>query len=158
MIKLLKGLAKILAAEFGYEVVSRRVTDDLDPFVQQQRLVATVPSPTILDVGAHVGETSEIYVKKFPTAKIYALEPFGEAFEVLVENLTKYGQVKPFPIGLADRNGEMLLNVNEFDATNSLLATDPRAEKAWGPRLLTTQRSTASRFMTLELVHQRSWN
>jgi hypothetical protein len=49
--KLLKGLARTLAAEFGYELVSRRVTDDHDPFVQQQRLLAAVPSPTILDVG-----------------------------------------------------------------------------------------------------------
>jgi FkbM family methyltransferase len=150
VIKSLKGLAGILAAEFGYELVSRHVTDDLDPFVQKQRLLAAVPSPTILDVGAHVGETSETYVKKFPTAKIYALEPFGDAFDRLVENLAKYRQVKPFPIGLADRHGEMLLNVNEFDATNSLLATDPRAEKVWGPHVLTTQRTTASRFMTLD--------
>jgi FkbM family methyltransferase len=148
--KLFKGLARILAAEFGYEVVSRRVTDDLDPFVQQQRLLVAVPSPIILDVGAHVGETSETYVKKFPTAKIYALEPFGEAFVKLVENLAKYPQVRPFPIGLADRNGEMVLNVNEFDATNSLLATDPRAEKVWGPKVCSTQRKTAARFMTLD--------
>lgn len=129
----MKSFVKFLAAKFGYEFVRRGcVSDDFDPLAQQQRLLAGVASSTILDFGAHVGETSQAYLKLVPQAQIHALEPFAESFEKLKRNLAQFPPVKVHPLGLADRCQQMMLNVNPFDATNSLLATDRRTGEVWG--------------------------
>ena len=43
----------------------------------------------IIDIGANVGEISLFLNKNFPNAKIYALEPSSENFEVISKNISK---------------------------------------------------------------------
>ena len=61
-------------------------------------------APVILDVGAHVGETSSVFATVFPNAKILALEPVRESFEALGKNTQAYRNVSSFHFALGDEN------------------------------------------------------
>jgi FkbM family methyltransferase len=147
----LKRPLKAIAASLGYDLVRRRpYSNDLDAFAQQHRILANLPSPIIFDVGAHNGETSKIYAELFPNAKIYAFEPYSESFEALARNTADLPQVTVHPLGLADAQQELLLNVNLSAATNSLLETDERAADAWGRGVCETYNRVPCRFTSLD--------
>lgn len=146
---LLKRAVRATVGDTGLKVLGRQPAH-LDAFWQQRELLSEVPLPMILDVGAYQGGISRTYAGLFPTATIHALEPFRDSFELLRSNVGHLGQVKAHHLGLADVAGEMTLNVNAFDATNSLLETDDRARQAWGDGLLETRSRVACRFSTLD--------
>lgn len=147
----MKRLVKTVIARMGYDI-SRRAAplDDLDAFVQQQRLLAEVSAPIIIDVGAHIGEISRKYAKLFPHATIHALEPFPNSFETLIQNTADVPQVIAHPLGLAEAPQEFEINANACSLTNSLLETDPHAADTWGPGLLDTRQRVSCRFSTLD--------
>ncbi len=49
----------------------------------------------IVDVGAYIGLTSIFYAKKFPKARIFAIEPERSNFELMLKNLRPYPNVTP---------------------------------------------------------------
>jgi FkbM family methyltransferase len=58
---------------------------------------------SIIDVGAYVGDSSLI-LSKYTNKKVYAFEPFPEAFRELVENvsLNKSYKIEPVKLGISD--------------------------------------------------------
>jgi len=147
----MKRSVKRIIASLGFEVRRRRPRpDDLDPFDQQQQLLAGVVSPVILDVGAHWGETSAHYAALFPRGKIHAFEPFPESFAILARNLANLPQVSLHAMGFAEISGEFVLNANTSSATNSLFETHIKGADVWGPNLLQTSKQVLCRFTTLD--------
>lgn len=55
---------------------------------------------TIIDAGANIGLASVFYANKFPNAKIIALEPQSDNFNLLCENTNKYENVTPIKMAL----------------------------------------------------------
>jgi FkbM family methyltransferase len=143
-------LANGLTRQFGYDLVRRDlVSTDLDAFEQQRRLLAGTPSPVIFDVGAHQGETSAIYSKLFPAARIHAFEPFPDSCRALSQN-TEGLPVTVHQIGFAEVPKTAALNANASSATNSLLDTHYLAAKVWGGGLLETVGRVSCRFTTVD--------
>jgi FkbM family methyltransferase len=142
---------KRFARRLGYDIVKRHSLDDLNPFEQQRRLLTGVDLPVILDVGAHIGETSTAYAKLFPNARIHAFEPFPASFAALSQNTFKLSQVTAHPIGLAESPQAFEFNVNASAATNSLLETHEHAGRVWEPDLLKTRDRISCQFSTLDL-------
>jgi len=72
---------------------------------------------TVIDVGASIGEYSEMCRYVFPVAKIYAFEPNQRGFKELKKrNLTCYNYA------LTDQNKEVEFNYDKgWDSTSSLL-------------------------------------
>ena len=101
-----------------------------DAFADQQRLLRGHPVRTILDVGAHVGSTTEIYLNNFPEAAIYAVEPFPKSQEELRRKFAGVSRVKVCGTAVAEASGARALYANRDSATNSLLPTAATAS-AW---------------------------
>lgn len=90
-----------------------------DSFFTQKQLFAESDKITIFDIGAYIGDITSIYRKLFPSANIYAFEPFEESFSKL---LASHGtEANVFQLAMSDRNGNTAINVDEDSSCNSLL-------------------------------------
>src|SRR3990167_6926892 len=71
----------------------------------------------VIDVGSNVGIVTA-YMRPY-SKKIYAIEPATEHFEALKKNkeFNKWDNVEIFNLALADKDGEMTLNLNTQNRT-----------------------------------------
>jgi len=86
----------------------------IDIFNQKKDMV-------VIDVGANIGIVTD-YMRPY-CKKLYAIEPSKEHFEALKKNkeFNKWDNVEIFNMALADRDGEMDLNLNEANRTSHSL-------------------------------------
>lgn len=75
----------------------------------------------IFDVGAHVGQTTELYLQLFPHATIHCFEPFPDSFALVVAKFARDERVRCHPHAISDRTGARRLHTFVNSATNSLL-------------------------------------
>lgn len=132
MLRAAKGRLKDWAAGIGLEI---RANANVDAFRVKQRLLRTA-APVIFDVGAHVGQTSLEYRRRFPRARLFAFEPFPPSYAKLQTALALDPDASAFALAFSDKVGSQVLHVNPAEATNSLLPTDPAASRIWGTGLL----------------------
>jgi FkbM family methyltransferase len=70
----------------------------------------SLPVRFIIDAGANIGDTAVWYASRFPEAKIVAVEPNQDNFEVLTMNCAPYGtQIKLHQAGLWPVAGKSLV-------------------------------------------------
>ena len=149
----IKGIIKTLANKCGYRISRLPVSSPVDnPFTAMQRLLNGVAEPIIFDVGAHHGYVSRTFRELFPTATIYAFEPFEASFEQLKENTASDPRTHVFNYGLSDRDGVQSFHSNPVSVTNSLLSTDESGAQTWGTGFLETQRIVQAQFKTIDSV------
>jgi FkbM family methyltransferase len=98
-----------------------------DAFADQKWLLEAGNIQTILDVGAHVGQTCERYHGLFPNARVYSFEPFLETFEQLRLNVTKFGNATAIPYAIGKAEGTRDFYCNGASYTNSLFAAREEA-------------------------------
>jgi FkbM family methyltransferase len=91
-------------------------------FDVQQKLMLNVPK-VIFDIGANRGNTVIKYAKLFPTAKIYAFEPFLETFEILKDNVKDISNINISNFAIAEKIGETVFYSNKNEDTNSILSS-----------------------------------
>ncbi len=98
-----------------------------DAFADQARLLAAAGiTPTVIvDGGAYVGELTACYLKAFPAAHVYAVEPGPANVARLEARFRDNPRVTVVPAALAERAGERILSLNDADMTHSLLPIDP---------------------------------
>jgi FkbM family methyltransferase len=77
---------------------------------------------TIIDVGANIGNTVVEYAKCFPTAKIVAIEPIKNTYDILCSNISKLGKVKAFQCAVGSEAGTVNVNLKDHSECNSLVA------------------------------------
>lgn len=77
----------------------------------------------IFDIGANKGLTTNEYLRLFPTAQIYAFEPFQDHFPLWKEITQKNSSVHFIPKGVSEISGSVSFNVNNNTDTNSILDT-----------------------------------
>lgn len=122
----------------GYEMHRRRprprsgeVPSLWDADHEQLRFLKGVPRPLIFDIGAHVGVTAARYLSLLPNSRIVAFEPFPVSNRLLRERFAHVDAVRVESLALGATCGRRRMNVNRSTATNSLFATDPRANETW---------------------------
>ncbi len=69
----------------------------------------SVGPATVLDCGANIGLATLHFQQVWPGATIFALEPFEENYELLVENTRGLRNVIPIKAAAGDRNGPATL-------------------------------------------------
>jgi FkbM family methyltransferase len=62
------------------------------------------PPAVIIDAGANIGLTSVFYTNKYPTAKIFAIEPESSNYELLKHNTALYPNVNAIQAALWNEN------------------------------------------------------
>ncbi len=77
-------------------------------------ILSQCQSPVIIDAGACEGEDSVRYALRYPGAVVYSFEPVPANFNLLQDNVIKYGtaNVHCYPMALSDRSGTKKLFVS----------------------------------------------
>jgi FkbM family methyltransferase len=83
---------------------------------------------SILDVGAHVGETALRFAEVFPNARIFSFEPDPKNFDRLIANTRNVPAIVPVKKAVAEQVGAAKLYRTRFDQAHSLLP--PRNDAA----------------------------
>lgn len=73
----------------------------------------------ILDIGAHYGEWSFLFSKKYPDSEILSFEPTPRSFKILKKNIRKYMKnALPFNLALGNRDVEAYLDTSNDSGLN----------------------------------------
>jgi len=124
-------------------------------FKDMQSMFGATTRPTILDVGAHVGQTSNRFRKLFPYSQIYAIEPFPESFRLCKSFFKQDLKTKVVNMALSNIDGRQLLHANSSPQTNSILKTDPKAAEIWGSNACSTRNIIEVQSETLDTFLDR---
>ena len=84
-----------------------------------------------MDAGANIGLASILFANRFPQAKIFAIEPEHDNFNLLADNVCTYDNIVPLHAALWGENATIHL-------------TDP-GDGAWGFRDQACRRRTRRR-------------
>lgn len=98
-------------------------------FKDQRRLLNNLKNGIILDVGAHVGDTTELYRKYFLRSKIFCFEPFSESCDYLKRRFFNDSNINVVETALGIKDETKPLYVSNFSNLNSLQRPN---ERAWG--------------------------
>ena len=93
-----------------------------DLLAAQLRIFANAPSLSVVDAGAHHGQTTAEYLKYFPGSRVIALEPEPENFTIARQTLAPFGdRVELLPCALAETDGNVSLRRTSHSGAHSLL-------------------------------------
>ncbi|HEY2343831.1 MAG TPA: FkbM family methyltransferase [Chthoniobacteraceae bacterium] len=107
---------------FGVEI--KRTAYGLDPWLDLAALLAPAKEPTILDIGANLGQTTRQLAEISPGARIWAFEPNGEIFPKLMQNVAGLPRVTPVNAALGSAEATASLKVTGATVNSSLLDYD----------------------------------
>ena len=85
---------------------------------------------TVLDIGAHKGETIELFYRAFNINKIYSFEPNINLFKFL-KSIKKYSnndKIKIFNFGFGNKNEQKKLNIFSDSSSSTLNDINERTE------------------------------
>ena len=102
-------------------------------YFQQKQIIKLIKgkfsSPIVVfDVGAHYGETIQLFFKKLKLKKIYSFEASPKNFKILKRNVSKYNpsKLEIFNFGIGDKISEKYINqtLESSSSTINKLNTD----------------------------------
>lgn len=76
---------------------------------------------TVLDVGAHEGESAEQFHRLFPTAIVHSFEPIPACLEVLKHSFGRHPNQVIHPFALGENETSQSIHVSAYSASSSLL-------------------------------------
>ncbi len=152
----MKKFVRKIISSLGYTVRRFSGNEEQDAFEIQALLTLERPR-VIFDVGAYVGTVTIKYHKIFPEAIIHAFEPSPEAFEQLKTNVEGIKNIYLHKQAISNEDHILMMNSNNYSATNSILSTDPNGIRYWGPDLLgTTQGQFQAETTTIDTFCQKN--
>jgi FkbM family methyltransferase len=81
---------------------------------------------TVLDIGAHAGESAQHFRSLLPDAQIFAFEPLPTPYSRLVTLMSGDPQFTAFPIAIGQSNEQIEMRESEFTQSSSLLPMGDR--------------------------------
>lgn len=115
-----------------------------------QSLFNGISRPIVLDLGAHHGETIELFNSEFGNLTMYCFEPFPDSYINLELTAKKFPYVKTYCCGMSNVAGEHEFNSNIGSPTNSLLNLDERAITTWSNSALAPKQKIKCKFTTID--------
>jgi FkbM family methyltransferase len=106
-----------------------RVTEPAPPFgvslaADLVRYLAAAPVRTVVDVGAHEGESLEEFVALFPDAQVFSFEPLPASFRRAAERARHHDRAHAFQLALCEAPGTRIFRSGRHACLSSLLAAD----------------------------------
>ena len=85
---------------------------------------------TVLDIGAHKGETIELFYRAFNINKIYSFEPNVNLFKFLksIKEYRSNKKIKIFNLGFGDKNEKRKLNIFTDSSSSTLNEINEKTE------------------------------
>jgi len=112
----------------GFEIHYTRKGVGVDAFADMRTLSGT-ERPVIFDVGANVGQSIEIFRKRFARPSIHSFEPGRATFEQLQRNTAGLADLQLNNVALGAASGSATLIENERTDMSSILEPGP---DSWG--------------------------
>jgi FkbM family methyltransferase len=126
-----KQFIRYLAQRAGYDIV--RYSDigsfGISPFADVQCFLKDISQPTILDVGANVGQSVDRFLHLFPSSRIHAFEPSPSTYEKLKVHCRGQQNVTPWNLGIGSTSGMLEFIENSHSDMSSFLVP---SEMSWG--------------------------
>lgn len=123
MKKALRRAIQKIVRRAGFDLVRYNKSElGEDPFSDMRYFLKSIPSPTIFDVGANVGQTVNRLNMEYPKANIHSFEPSPSTFEQLKETCSKYNNSTPWNYGVGASNGTLEFIENDSSVMSSFLA------------------------------------
>ncbi len=97
----------------------------------------------IVDAGAHIGCASLMFHRTFPSARIIAIEPNRENFQLLSKNVSHYKNITCINAALWSSDGHLCISNDSISSTWGFI-TSPIDEAAGGNQELVNARSLPS--------------
>jgi FkbM family methyltransferase len=91
-----------------------------EPLYDIKKILPGYKIETVIDVGANIGQTAKSFLKAFPGAKIYCIEPVRDTYETLKKNLHSKRNVLCFNKAFGSHNGVAEFSFNT-DASVSVM-------------------------------------
>lgn len=136
---MIKNSIKRLLSNYGYSLTRNQTgQEQMYPhrdFMKDKRDLLGKKKLCILDAGAYIGEMALGYRQSFPEARIIALEPFPETFEILKKK-THNHNIECYPFALAEKTGAAQLQLFKHAPANSMLQPHSNRESVWGEGVL----------------------
>jgi FkbM family methyltransferase len=119
--KLAKDGARAVLGRFGLQL-TRVPTYAFEPRPEDKyRWLSAFGFRTVLDVGAHEGESARQFHRLFPDATVHSFEPLPEAFAKLEQSLSGVPRQHCHHLALGDRVGTAPIHRSSFSQSSSLL-------------------------------------
>jgi len=107
----MKRVLQSLLSNFGYRIVRDRGSFDFDFLSPEDMKQPGV----ILDVGAHLGTTTEVFLQQFPNMSVHCFEPYPQFSSHLRTAFQKQKQVSVHEYALSDTDGQGALITNDLN-------------------------------------------
>lgn len=95
------------------------------------------PPHTIIDLGAHVGDTALYYHALYPNARIYAVEPDPISFERLQKHVQSIPEIIPVQLAISSSTGTGTLYQSSISSLRGSLLERKSAESSASVPLMT---------------------
>ncbi len=107
----LRSMAKQLVEQLTGTHIYHSVPHGVDPIRDIANSLPKYRADIVFDIGANVGQSSKLYLEKFPYAHIYCFEPVSDTFSQLQNNLKGSKRVDCYQLafGSAKGRGKMVL-------------------------------------------------
>jgi FkbM family methyltransferase len=156
--KILKQSLKSILSGLGYEVrrSPQRVVRDIsevglaNAYEAKKHVLDGCSSLIIFVVGAFTGTIATSYREHFHQDDVYCFEPFPNSYRQLVLNTQGDSHIHQFNFGMSDSTEERTFFSNTYAPTNSLLASDRRADITWGQGVVQTAEVMNARSSTID--------
>ena len=121
MRKLAASGARAVLGRLGLQV-SRTPTYAFEPRPEDRyRWLEAFGFGTVLDVGAHEGESARQFHRLFPRATVHSFEPLPDAFAKLEQSLAGMPRQQCHHLALGERTGTAPIHRSSFSQSSSLL-------------------------------------
>jgi FkbM family methyltransferase len=109
----------------------------------------------LIDIGAYIGQTTKMFVEKFPQNRVFCFEPLKNSFFRLQKNTRFYQNVFAYNLAIGNHNGTVSLYVTEMEKASSLLVIDNnylRFQNKYLSSLLAPRREESVQMDTLDNI------
>lgn len=110
----------ILDEIFGHECYNAEMKDNRHYHNYRRKFGVRIPQ-NIIDVGAHIGLSSIYYALQYPNAKIIAIEPETDNYQMLLKNTAGYANIIPVNGAISGSQIELFLHAKKLYAQNQYL-------------------------------------
>ena len=90
-----------------------------------ERIVRGRPVQTVFDVGANIGQTTQVIKARFPAAAVHAFEPVSSTYQTLERNVRPFHGVTCHRLALSDRPGMAAMTADANSPLNRLVEARP---------------------------------
>ena len=107
------------------------IFDIIDKFIHQRNILRSIKKEkliinTFIDIGAHKGTYTDLFIDNYDIKKIYMFEPQLSIFKYIKKKYKNVKIIKIFNYGISNRNEKKIFYINKHDLTSSIKKLNPK--------------------------------